>query len=66
MKDFSLLVTGAGLHLTRAQLEAIMARAGETGGTIEVSPAGFGTVRVVEPDGAELLYRPDGHADRAG
>lgn len=66
MKEFSLVVTGAGMHLTRAQLEAIMARAGEVGGMVEVSPAGFGTVRVVDPAGADLLYRPDGHADRAG
>ena len=66
MKEFSLLVAGEAMHLTRAQLEAIMSHAAEVGGTIQLSAAGFGTVRIVDPDGTELLLRPDGHADRIG
>jgi hypothetical protein len=63
VSDFSLLIQGDRVHLTRAQLEAITNFATESGGIVEVSSAGFGTVRVVDSGGQELLYRPDGHID---
>jgi len=66
MSDFSLLIKGANVHMTRSQLDAITTYAAEVGGTIEVFPAGFGTVRVIDTAGGELLYRPDGHVDRPG
>jgi hypothetical protein len=66
MNEFSLMLKGDGVHMTRAQTEAITKYGIEHGGTIEVSSAGFGTVRVRDSEGRELLFRPHGNAERPG